>query len=148
MFEYSKKELAPGRFEYQIPTPHPPEISCIQRAPLKVYISEPKQGIDSETIPLLALHGHGGLGNKDYLESLHESIREKRNILVITVEYLGLRTIRGETTSLFLEKGSLQITNSLLKQRGFPGVSSSVLKQPDPIGLILGYIKTIFQEKR
>lgn len=136
------KRAEDGLVSYEIPEPHPPEIDAFRRAPLKFLVSEPVGGVNSETVPLLALHGEGVTAGSDYLKSLHRSIASKRNALVITVDYLGTRVMRhpdpaGLMDERKIDEWTIDRINSLLARQGRPPLPMKKLAATGNLGTAL-----------
>ncbi|MBF0492350.1 MAG: DUF2920 family protein [Deltaproteobacteria bacterium] len=100
--------------------------------------------MNENTIPILALHGHGEMGQSAYLKSLHESVSQKLNALVISVEYLGLKLLRsGNPTHILLDEWSLKETNYNLRLQGMPPISRNVLKEKNPLQVLIQLLKSL-----
>lgn len=144
MIDFVKVQEIDGIDEYIIPKPHPPEIPAFEREPLKFYVSEPAGGVNADTIPLLAMPGHKVLaGMTPYLRSLHRSISTKKNVLVITVEFLGIKTIRGGSGVFTFDEFCLMQTNLNLRDRGLPQMPDSILKAPDMMEQFTEFLKRL-----
>jgi len=140
------KEVSNGRHSFLLAPPQPPELAVVERQQLPVWISEPPDGVNSETFPLLALHGFGRLGDSDYLKSFHESIRTKCNALVITLDYLGTKILRDLNGIPFFDEVCLKMTNERLVELGLPLIPADVLQSPKAAHLTVNYLKKLREQ--
>lgn len=76
--------------QHIIHTPHPLEVT-MDRLPLTFHTSAPA-ALSSETIPVVVLHGFGEHSTSKYMQSLHETLSQKYNLFIITVNYVGTFT--------------------------------------------------------
>ncbi len=142
--KFEHQQLNTGIHQFTFLEPHPPEIPAFTRSPLYVYISEPKSGINHETIPVLVLHGDGAMGTKEYLQSLHESLSSNCNFLIITVEYLGHKVLRShEPPPLFFDQWCFNQTNYNFKLRGLPPLPTAILQTENPVRSLIHHLKTL-----
>lgn len=107
---------------------------------IKMYFSEPEQGLNEETGVLLLLAGYGGHAESRVYQKMRREFADSYNLVTVQCDYLGYRHMQGDHHMPVTEevlKNSLSDAEYAKLLEDFQGNRASILKN----ALLQGYVE-------